>query len=64
MAKVETVTHVGSFGPSVYTETVKVETVKSGGVITANVSDAQRQYMNPETLPSGPIPMPRRRARR
>lgn len=58
--KVETVTLIGSSGPSLYTETVK-----QGGVITANVSDAERQYVNPETLPSGgPVMAPRRRARR
>ena len=51
-------------GPSLIVERVEVETVKQGGLVTANVGHAGREVVNPATLPTGPLPMPRRRARR
>ncbi len=35
-------------------DAVAVETVEPRGVVTANVSSAERRYLNPETLPQAP----------
>lgn len=34
------------------------------GVMTETFISFERRIVNPETLPTGPLPMPRRRARR
>lgn len=60
----EMVERQGSSGPAAFDAQVRVQTVQSGGLITAVVSDEQRTYLQPETLPQGPLQMPRRRARR
>ena len=52
--KVVTVEHDGSSGPSVYVESVKVETVQSPGLVTLSVGEPERRYLNPKTLPRAP----------
>lgn len=53
----------GNDGPTAWVGTMRQERVASPGLVTLVVSEVEKTVLNPETLPTGPLPVPRRRAR-